>query len=266
MIISEKCWSCGHWVDPDERGQCPKCHTQLTRFDMRLRIIEEEDSSQEPPRVPADLKDPIKQKEAELANQFHEWLKDKEILPGGYTFTTQRALVGDLSRQRYGLKLLLIAEKDLDLTQLLEHSGFELSPTDYRATLGFNLAFRDYERIEYQIRVLAWSILPPYIPYFLTHYRGAHGALFFYDVDKKQALDQIPSLLGVVQDINSDIPAGLVGYKLSQSGRRQVTRKAAQALAEQLEMLYYETRSPNGPNLDPILDELVPQMLNFAKF
>ncbi|MFX1509952.1 MAG: hypothetical protein ACFFBR_06570, partial [Promethearchaeota archaeon] len=174
-IIPEECWYCGKSVERDEQGQCPNCQSQLTRFDMKLRIVDEAKDSTDPYRVVVNSLDPVKQKEAEMATQFHAWLKDKQLLPGGYTITSQTALMGDLSRQEFGLKLLIVADKDLDLTNLLERSHFEISPSDYRATLGFSLSFRDYENAENRVRVLAWNILPPHIPYFLTHYRGAHG-------------------------------------------------------------------------------------------
>jgi len=233
---------------------------------MQLRIVNGPDEPIESALPRADTQDPIKQKEAVLANQFHEWLKDKQILPGGYTIKSQRALMGDLSRQEFGLKLLLVAEPELDLCPLLERSGFETSPTDYRATLGFNLSFRDYENTENRVRVLAWNIVPPHIPYFLTHYRGAHGTIFVFDVRNKDGLEMVPSLHDLVKDINGEVPIALVGHKPDPSGRRKITRKRARTLAEQLEIPYYEARNPNGPTLEPLLEEFIPRMLGFAKY
>jgi hypothetical protein len=233
---------------------------------MQLRIVDDLNEPQDAPKLKDDPLDPIKQKEAAMADQFHEWLKDKQILPGGYTIKSQGALVGDLSRQEFGLKLLLIAEPELDLIPLLERSGFETSPTDYRATLGFNLSFRDYENTENRIRVLAWNIVPPHIPYFLTHYRGAHGTIFVFDVRNKDGLEHVPSLYDLVKDINGDIPIALVGHKPDPSGRRKITRKTARNLANQLEIPYFDTRNPSGPTLEPVLEELVPRMLGFAKY
>ncbi len=233
---------------------------------MKLRIVDEAKDSTDPYRVVVNSLDPVKQKEAEMATQFHAWLKDKQLLPGGYTITSQTALMGDLSRQEFGLKLLIVADKDLDLTNLLERSHFEISPSDYRATLGFSLSFRDYENAENRVRVLAWNILPPHIPYFLTHYRGAHGTILVYNVRNKQALDSIPSLHDLVKDINGDVPIALLGHKSNPRDRRQVPRRAAQTVAEQLDILYHETRDPTGPTLEPLLEELVPKMLGFAKY
>ncbi|MFX1318151.1 MAG: hypothetical protein ACFE9D_05150 [Promethearchaeota archaeon] len=233
---------------------------------MQLRIVDDLDELQDAQIPKGESLDPIKKKEASMANQFHRWLKDKQILPGGYTIKSQGALVGDLSRQEFGLKLLLIAEPELDLNPILERSGFETSPTDYRATLGFNLSFRDYENTENRIRVLAWNIVPPYIPYFLTHYRGAHGTIFVFDVRNKNGLECIPSLHDLVKDINGDVPIALVGHKPETAGRRKITRKAAQTLADQLEILYHETKNPNGSTLEPVLEVLVPRMLGFAKY
>ena len=264
--IQEKCWNCGAAIEPNERGQCPKCQTQLTRFDMRLQIIDRPEEPLESHEPTAESRDPIKQKEAAMATQFHEWLKDKQILPGGYTITSQQSLMGDLSHREFGLKLLIVAEKELDLTQLLERSGFEISPTDYRATLGFRLSFRDYEDTENRIRVLAWNILPPHIPYFLTHYQGAHGTILVYDVRNKDGLERVPALHDLVKDINGDVPIALVGHKPSPSGRRKITRKVAQIFANQLEIPYHETQDPNGASLDPLLEIFVPLMLGFAKY
>ncbi len=193
-----------------------------------------------------------------MATQFHKWLKEKELLPGGYTITSQDALVSDLSRRDFGLKLLLVAEKELDLIPLLQRSGFELCNTDYRATLGFNLSFRDYETSDYRIRVMAWNVLPPHIYYFLSHYGGAHGTLLIFDIYKTQNLDRISSLHDLVKDINGDIPIALVGHKPNLSGKRKFTQKAAQYIAEQLEIPYHETQDPRGPTLDPVLIELLP--------
>ncbi|MFX1566262.1 MAG: hypothetical protein ACFFCH_09745 [Promethearchaeota archaeon] len=227
--------------------------------------MDESEETPDPQIAVRDSQDPVKQKEAEMATQFHAWLKDKQLLPGGYTITSQTALMGDLSRQEFGLKLLIVADKDLDLTNLLERSQFEISPTDYRATLGLSLSFRDYENTENRVRVLAWNVLPPHIPYFLTHYRGAHGTILAYSVQKKQALEPIPSWHDLIKDINGDVPIALVGHKASLRGRRKVTRRAAQTVANQLDILYHETRDPTGPTLEPLLEELVPLMLGFAK-
>ncbi len=233
---------------------------------MKLQIVNEPEEVLEPQESAVENRDPIKQKEAAMATQFHAWLKDKQILPGGYTITSQQTLVGDLSRREFGLKLLIVAEKELDLTQLLERSGFDINPIDYRATLGFNLSFRDYENTEHRIRVLAWNVLPPHIHYFLTHYRGAHGTIFVYDVGNTQGLERISPLHDLVKDINGDVPIALVGHKPIQSGQRKIPRKVAETLANQLEIPYHETQDPKGATLDPLLEELVPRMLNFAKY
>ena len=233
---------------------------------MKLQIVNGPEKPREPHESVLKNRDPIKQKEAAMATQFHAWLKDKQILPGGYTITSQQTVVGDLSRREFGLKLLMVAEEELELAPLLERSGFDISPTDYRATLGFNLSFRDYESAENRIRVLAWNVLPPHIYYFLTHYRGAHGTIFVYDICNKQGFERISPLHDLVKDINGDVPIGLVGHKRSSSGQRKVPRKVAQTLADQLEIPYHETQDPGGATLEPLLEELVPRMLSFAKY
>jgi methionyl-tRNA formyltransferase len=76
----------------------------------------------------------------------------------------------------------------------------------------------------------------------------------------------VPSLYDLVKDINGDIPIALVGHKPDPSGRRKITRKTARNLANQLEIPYFDTRNPSGPTLEPVLEELVPRMLGFAKY
>jgi hypothetical protein len=259
--IPRECWFCGELVEPDAQGRCPKCQVQLPRFDVSLKIVDEEVAKSEPQVNP----DPIKQREAELAIQFHQWLKEKRILPKGFLFTTRGALLGQLSRPEFGLKLLVISEKGLDASSLLHRSGFEVSHVDYRSTLGFNMAFRDYEISDNLVRVLAWNVLPPQNPYQMNHYRGAHGALYLYNVLDKSSLLQVQPLSEVVTRISGDIPSSLVGHKPGPSRRRQVTRKQGKALAVQLDIPYYETRDPTGPHLEKALQDLVPRMLGFAK-
>ncbi len=249
-------------VEPDDQRQCPKCHAQLPRFDFSLKLVDEAEDQEIKSEV---IPDPIKQREAELAIQFHQWLKEKRILPKGFPFTTSGALLGQLSRPEFGLKLLVTSEKGLDAAPLLHRSGFEVSHIDYRSTLGFNMAFRNYEISENLVRVLAWNVLPPQYPYQMTHYRGAHGALYLYNVLDKTTLQQIQSLKEIVTRIAGEIPSSLVGHKPSPNRRRQVTRKQGKSLAKQLDIPYFETRDPTGPNLEKALQDLVPRMLGFAK-
>jgi len=229
---------------------------------MQLTIVEKEatDSLQ---HVPA-YRDPIKQREAEMAVQFHQWLADKQILPGGLVIKSPQHLASALAQRRFGFKLLVVSEPTFDILPLLERSGFELSPRDYRKSLGFTLAVRVFEEANNQIHLLAWNVLPPRLQSQLAHYRGAHGAFYVYDVLKKEALAPWEQLHETVQQINGVIPVVLVGHKEGIK-RRRVTRRQGNAFAEKLEIRYYETRNPKGPTLEGALRELVPLMIHLAQ-
>jgi len=230
----------------------------LQRFDIHLTIIDDKEANSSPQAQ--SHHDPIKQREAKMAVQFHQWLADKQILPGGLVIKSPQQLAGELAQRRYGLKLLLVSDPAFDVLPLLERSGFEVSPRDYRQSLGLTMAVREYEDADNRIRLLAWNVLPSPTQGQLTYYRGAHGALYIFNILNKTALKPWPHLHQLVQQTSGLVPSVLVGHKEGRRGRRQVTRRQGNVLAQKLGIPYFETRSPRGPTLEDALATLVPQM------
>lgn len=229
---------------------------------MRLTVVNDEATAQTL-KSRAHL-DPIKQQEAKMAVKFHTWLADKQILPGGIIIESGQRLAGELTQRKFGLKLLVVSDRAFDVLPLLKRSGFELSPRDYRLTLGFTLAVRDFKNADNRIRVLAWNVLPPQDPDRRTYYQGAHGALYIFDVLNKEGLAHLPTLHEIIQQTSGNIPSILIGHKNQHAGRRKVTRKQGKLLAQKLGISYYETRNPKGPTLSAALEELIPRMLGFS--
>jgi hypothetical protein len=230
---------------------------------MRLTILEDEVA--EPSAELPSHRDPIKHREAQLAVEFHRWLADKQILPGGLVVDSPQQLTGELAQRLYALKLLVVSEPTFDLEPLLVRSRFHFFESDYRQSLGFTIAVRTFEDANNRIHLLTWYTYPPRIQSQLAYYRGAHGAIYVYDVLKKKALSPWPALHDLFLNITGPIPAILVGHKEGSKGRRQITRKQGTALADKLGVQYYETRNPKGPTLDKPLRELVPLMLHLAQ-
>lgn len=88
--------------------------------------------------------------------------------------------------------------------------------------------------------------------------RGALGGLLVFDITKKSSFDSCHEWLQMFkEEAAPNAPSVLVGNKLDLASKREVPREAAQQLADEFGIPYFETSAKSGENLDLPFEKLV---------
>ena len=97
----------------------------------------------------------------------------------------------------------------------------------------------------------------------LTHsfYKQGHGIIVAFAVNEPQSFSDVTTWLNSIREhADPNVVKILVGNKCDLENERRVTIEAAETLAKQNDMHYYDTSAKNDYNIDAFMDDLIGQV------
>ena len=89
-----------------------------------------------------------------------------------------------------------------------------------------------------------------------TYYKSSTCAFIVYDITDKKSFDNIITWLGEVRDMcYKDILICLIGNKCDLEGKRVISYDDGKRLAEENNLLFFETSAKNGTNIHECFTE-----------
>ena len=89
-----------------------------------------------------------------------------------------------------------------------------------------------------------------------TYYKSSTCAFIVYDITDKKSFDNIITWLGEVKDMcYKDILICLIGNKCDLEGKRVISYDDGKRLAEENNLLFFETSAKNGINIQECFNE-----------
>ena len=89
-----------------------------------------------------------------------------------------------------------------------------------------------------------------------TYYKNSTCAFIVYDITDKKSFDNVITWLNEVKDMcYKDILICLIGNKCDLEGKRVISFEDGKSLAEQNNLLFYETSAKNGINIQECFNE-----------
>jgi len=93
-------------------------------------------------------------------------------------------------------------------------------------------------------------------------FKGAAGALVFFDVTSEKSFGQVSPLLDhLAMHAPEDIVVAVVGAKIDLKDKRIVREETARALASSRSALYFETSVTEGESVDHLFKQLVQHII-----
>uniref|UniRef100_A0A6B2LLM3 Uncharacterized protein n=1 Tax=Arcella intermedia TaxID=1963864 RepID=A0A6B2LLM3_9EUKA len=89
-----------------------------------------------------------------------------------------------------------------------------------------------------------------------SYYRGAHGVLVVYDINKRETFQNVPGWLKEIEKFAcEDVHKMVVGCK-SDVGKREVSEEEARKYAEEAGLELLETSSKSGANVKEVFSKM----------
>ena len=96
-----------------------------------------------------------------------------------------------------------------------------------------------------------------------TYYKNSTCAFIVYDITDKKSFDKVITWLNEVKDMcYKDILICLIGNKCDLEGKRVISFEDGKSLADQNNLLFYETSALNDENIGDIFEEILQNIYN----
>jgi len=162
------------------------------------------------------------------------------------------------------LKILVIGESGVGKSSLLLRFVDDSFDPDQPATIGVDFKVKTISIDNNDVKLAIWDTAGQERFRTLTpsYYRGAHGAIFVYDVCSRESFNKLSQWLSELETYStkSNIVKMLVGNKIDKENR-QVTRDEGTRFARKHSMLFIEASAKTREGVQCSFEELVQKIL-----
>jgi len=162
------------------------------------------------------------------------------------------------------LKILIIGESGVGKSSLLLRFVDDAFDPDQPATIGVDFKVKTMTIDDNTVKLAIWDTAGQERFRTLTpsYYRGAHGAIFVYDVCNRESFNKLGQWLTELETYStkSNIVKMLVGNKIDKENR-QITRDEATRFARKHCMLFIEASAKTREGVQTSFEELVQKIL-----
>jgi len=165
-----------------------------------------------------------------------------------------------LSRQfDLSLKIVFVGDSGVGKTAFLVHYVRGVFDLNIQSTLEVEFFTKEIKSDERRIQLQLWDTVGQELFRSVTrgYYRGATGALLFFDIGERPSFGHVTQWLSDVREVaRANAVSVLVGNK-ADLGKRAVSREEAEAFAQANQIAYVETSAKTGLGIHEAIDELV---------
>ena len=156
------------------------------------------------------------------------------------------------------IRIILLGYSDVGKTTILRH-GFDKGSPGMLSTIGidFRSKYFNFDNSKIKVNYIDTAAQEKFRSISLNFLRGKDGAMFVYDVSKRETYELIWQWLDDIKENNEmNIGKILVGNKVDLESKREVSKEEGEQLAEALQCKYYEISAKTGLNINEVIDEI----------
>lgn len=163
-------------------------------------------------------------------------------------------------------KLLIIGDSGVGKSSILLRFSDNLFSGTYITTIGVDFKIRTIEVEGEKVKLQIWDTAGQerFRTITATYYRGTQGVMVVYDVSNLDTFGNVRRWLQEIEQNCDDVVRILVGNKCD-SPDKKVSTEEGQALANQMNISFFETSAKDNLNIEKVFDEITKQVMRMKK-
>ena len=155
------------------------------------------------------------------------------------------------------VKYILIGDSEVGKSSLLNQYINNENKQQYIPTIGieYGTKFITKDNTKYKLNIWDTAGQEIYRTITKSYYRNANCVLLVYDITNKDSFHNLPYWISEITDTIIDPVIILVGNKLDENKKRQVSKEDAIKIAEQYNMLFMEVSANNYKSVNKLFYE-----------
>jgi len=163
------------------------------------------------------------------------------------------------------LKVLVLGAAGVGKSSLMLRFTDDRFMPDILPTVGLDFRVKVIEHRGFSVKLSIWDTAGQerFQNISSSYYRGAQGAILVYDITSAKSLERLDTWHKELDKYDSEegMVRLVVGTKVDQVGRRQVTSEEGATWAADKDMLFLETSAKKHDGVDTVFTVLVDQIL-----
>jgi len=166
----------------------------------------------------------------------------------------------------YAYKLILGGDGGVGKTSMVHRFVDDSFQTDYKSTIGTSIMKKecDFEDLESKVRFVIWDLAgqAQFQRVRQTYLSNAEAGILVFDVTRKETFNSIEKWFNEIMGASKSISLILIGNKVDLVEDRKVSSEEGEALANKLNLSYFEASAKTGENVNDAFKMLALQMIN----
>jgi Ras-related protein Rab-2A len=153
----------------------------------------------------------------------------------------------------YILKLIVVGNSAVGKSNILRwFTDSRFQPThDLTMGVEFGTKLISHQNTVYKIQIWDTAGQEAFKSITRSYYKGSIGCLLVYDITDRDSFNAIPGWLEEIRTAcNEHMIIILIGNKIDLESKRKITIDEGQKLADENDLMYCETSSKSGENID----------------
>jgi Ras-related protein Rab-2A len=168
--------------------------------------------------------------------------------------------------REFVFKVCILGDGSVGKTSLVLQYCERKFSESYIMTIGSNFAVKmvPFPQKNLVVRLQLWDLAGQTHFSFVrpTFYRGSSGALFVYDITKRETFNNLTQWIAEARQYIKKIPIAIVGNKVDLIDERVVSKREGEAFAEKMGALaFFETSAKTSENLDTLFNRFTEEIL-----
>ncbi|XP_064257645.1 ras-related protein Rab-13 isoform X3 [Passer domesticus] len=191
----------------------------------------------------------------------------RQAPPGGPGRSRWRRAVAGAMAKAYDhlFKLLLIGDSGVGKTCLVIRFAEDNFSSTYISTIGIDFKIRTVDIDGKKIKLQVWDTAGQerFKTITTAYYRGAVGIVLVYDITDEKSFENIQNWMkSIKENASAGVERLLLGNKCDMEGRRKVQRDAAEKLAREHGIRFFETSAKSSQNVEEAFRTLARDILH----
>ena len=163
------------------------------------------------------------------------------------------------------MKFVIVGDPGVGKTSILFRFANDSFNSSYVPTIGIDYRVKSFSRKGKYIKLHIWDISgrPKFLDYVSSHFHGAMGIIFVYDITNEESFNNIAYWMQFVNEVSDpNIEKIFIGNKCDMEQHRRISKMQGANCAKENHAMFWETSALWDLNIDHALVTLAQENLS----